>query len=319
MIISFKEKNMKYSDWLNEWLFLYVQPSSKRRTYYRYKEIVKLHINDYLGAKDLDSITLDMLQKHIIYLLNYGNHRTQKGLSSNTVNGIITLLQSSLKCAYNLGKAKHYIADRIKRPKSTEKEISCFTLHEQKIIEKEILSKENKRLYGVIICLYTGLRIGELLALQWQDIDFKEKTMFIRHTVYELKGEDGKMHRYIDCPKTSFSMRCIPIPIALMNFLLEMKKSCESATYVVSSKGKQVSTRSYQKTFEHFLAKQHIPHRGFHALRHTFTTRALECGIDVKTLSEILGHKNATTTLNRYAHSLLEHKRNMMNKLCKLL
>ncbi len=100
--------------------------------------------------------------------------------------------------------------------------------------------------------------------------------------------------------------------------LKEMKKKskCE---FVISDGEKPVFIRSYQRTFELLLKKLGLPHKGFHSLRHTFATRALECGMDVKSLSEILGHKNATITLNRYAHSLWEHKAEMMNKLSKML
>lgn len=94
-----------------------------------------------------------------------------------------------------------------------------------------------------------------------------------------------------------------------------MKQKESNSEYVISSNSKPVMTRSYQQSFENMQKKLHIPHRGFHALRHTFATRALECGMDIKTLSEIMGHKNSTVTLNRYAHSLTEHKKAMINKL----
>ena len=104
----------------------------------------------------------------------------------------------------------------------------------------------------------------------------------------------------------------------LLPILKGIKKK-NDASFVVSAKGKSVSVRSYQRSFELLLKRLNIPHKGFHSLRHTFATRALECGMDVKTLSEILGHKNPTVTLNRYAHSLMEHKADMMNRLGKLL
>ena len=110
----------------------------------------------------------------------------------------------------------------------------------------------------------------------------------------------------------------IPLPKQLLPKLKSIKKSSDS-DFVVSADGNAVSVRSYQRSFELLLKRQNIAHRGFHSLRHTFATRALECGMDVKTLSEILGHKNPTVTLNRYAHSLLEHKTAMMNRLGKLL
>ena len=97
---------------------------------------------------------------------------------------------------------------------------------------------------------------------------------------------------------------------------MKKKSKCE---FVIADGEKPVFIRSYQRTFELLLKKLKLPHKGFHSLRHTFATRALECGMDVKSLSEILGHKNPTVTLNRYAHSLLEHKTAMMNRLGKLL
>lgn len=112
--------------------------------------------------------------------------------------------------------------------------------------------------------------------------------------------------------------RVIPLPKQLLPLLKGIKKKSDSP-FVVSANGKPVSIRSYQRSFELLLKRLNIPHKGFHSLRHTFATRALECGMDVKTLSEILGHKNPTVTLNRYAHSLMEHKADMMNRLGKLL
>ena len=104
----------------------------------------------------------------------------------------------------------------------------------------------------------------------------------------------------------------------MLAMLKSIKKRSKSE-YVVANGPNPVCVRSYQRSFTLLLRKLKIPHKGFHALRHTFATRALECGMDVKTLSEILGHKNATVTLNRYVHSLMEHKQEMMNKVGKLL
>ena len=109
----------------------------------------------------------------------------------------------------------------------------------------------------------------------------------------------------------------IPLPKQLLPLLKEHKKKSNSQ-YIVSSNGHGITVRSYQRSFELLQKRLGIERKGFHSLRHTFATRALECGMDVKTLSEILGHKNATVTLNRYAHSMMEHKKEMMNKLGKI-
>lgn len=173
-------------------------------------------------------------------------------------------------------------------------------------------------MFGIIFCLYTGLRIGELLALKWEDIDLQKSIFTVNKTCMD-SWENGKYVKLLEIPKTETSNRVVPIPKQLLSKIRDLKKIANSEYFVCgrSKYGSQV--RSYQKTFEKLLIKLKIPHKGFHSLRHTFATRALEIGMDIKTLSEILGHKNSTVTLNRYAHSLLEHKTDMMNKLGKLL
>ena len=304
---------MKYIDWLNQWLENYIRPSVKVRTYERYKLIIEQHLSDKIGCMELNDLSPLVLQQFITSLLQNGNNKTGKGLSANSVNAVISVIQSSLKTAHLLGLTREYTADKLKRPKLKEKPVECFTLAEQKQIEQAILNGKKDKLYGIILCLYSGLRIGELIALQWDDIDLTKGILTISKSCHD--GKDGLI---IDEPKTATSRRIIPLPKQLLPILRSVKKRSDSSS-VVSANGKPVFVRSYQRSFELLLKRLKIPHKGFHSLRHTFATRALECGMDVKTLSEILGHKNPTVTLNRYAHSLMEHKTDMMNKLGKLL
>lgn len=304
---------MKYIDWLIQWLENYIRPSVKVRTYERYRLIVEQHIKDKAGSIELNDLSPLVLQSFITELLQSGNKKTGKGLSANSVNAVISVIQSSLKTAHLLGLTKEYMADKLKRPKLIERPVECFSLKEQKQIEQAVLNSKKNKLFGILLCLYSGLRIGELIALQWSDIDFAKGTLTVSKSCH-----DGKNGLIIDEPKTATSRRTIPLPKQLMPLVKMLKKRSDS-DFVVSSHGKPVSVRSYQRSFELLLKKLDIPHRGFHSLRHTFATRAIECGMDVKTLSEILGHKNPTVTLNRYAHSLMEHKQDMMNRLGKLL
>ena len=308
---------MKYKLWLLDWLENYVKPSSKIRTYERYYQICTLHIIPTLGHCNLGEITVMDLQKLITKLLTNGNHKTGKGLSANFVNTVISVIQNSLKTAHLIGLTPEYIANKIKRPKTAQKQVDCFTVSEQKKIEQYVLHSPKDKLFGVVLCLYTGLRIGELLALNWKDIDFGKGLLFVSKTCHD--GNGGCNHiRIIDSPKTVHSRRVIPLPKQILPYLKNLKKR-SNCDYIIADGDKPVFVRSYQRTFELLLKKLGIAHKGFHSLRHTFATRALECGMDVKTLSELLGHKNATVTLNRYAHSLLEHKTDMMNRLGKLL
>lgn len=308
---------MTYKNWLNEWLTHYIKPSSKQRTFEQYSKVAQIHILPYLGNIVLTDLTPFVLQKFITDLTTNGNKRTGKGLSPNFIKTILSVIQNSLKTAHLVGYLPEYSANKIKRPKIVEKQVECFSIQEQKKIEEAALSAKKDKYRGIVLCLYTGLRIGELLALTWNDIDFDKSILSVSKTCHD-GNENGEHIRIIDTPKTENSRRQIPLSKTLVKMLKEMKKksSCE---FVIADGEKPVFIRSYQRTFELLLKKLGLPHKGFHSLRHTFATRALECGMDVKSLSEIIGHKNATITLNRYAHSLWDHKAEMMNKLSKLL
>ena len=127
---------MKYKDWLKEWLDNYIEPTAKTRTFSRYSEIVEQHIIPRLGELELDKLTPSVLQRYITELLQFGNLRTGQGLAANSVSAIINVVQNSLRTAFNLGYTKEYTADRIKRPKLQEKDVSCFSIQEQKKIEQ---------------------------------------------------------------------------------------------------------------------------------------------------------------------------------------
>lgn len=305
---------MKYKEWLCTWLELYVKPATKQRTYDRYSQICKKQLTLLLGEYELEKLDSVVLQKFVVDLAN-GNDQ-QKGLSASTINCIITVVQKSLKIAVFVGVTQKQFASNIQRPKQEEKHVECFSVAEQKQIENYILSSNKSKLFGIILCLYTGLRIGELLALKWSDIDFEKGIMYITKSCYDSYVNGGYV-KVIDTPKTISSNRAIPIPKQILARLKLLKKTAE-CEYVVAENKMPVGIRSYQRTFELLLEKLNIQHRGFHSLRHTFATRAIECGMDVKTLSEILGHRNATITLTRYVHSLMEHKVDMMNKLGKM-
>ena len=256
------------------------------------------------------------LQRFSNELAVCGNTRTGEGLSSSSVNLVITVLQRSLETAFSLGYISSYEADKIKRPKTRERRVECFTLKEQKLIESAALSHRKRKMRGIVLCLYTGLRIGELLALEWSDVDLERLEISANKSCADGRGENGKYIRIVGAPKTDTSVRKVPIAVQLSGLIREMKATAASS-YVIGDE--TLSVRSYQRSFELLLKKLDIQHRGFHSLRHTFATRALECGVDVRTLSELLGHKNPSVTLARYAHSMTEHKKAMIDKLGELL
>lgn len=309
---------MKLNEWLNMWLEKYVKHTIKSRTYFTYKNMIRLHINPILGNKELVEINTELLQNFINYKVEQGNLVNGKPLATNTVLAIKTVLKRALTFAVHLGLIKKECFSLISLPKSYEKEVDAFELTEQKIIEDYCLKSNKSNYFGIVLCLYSGIRIGELLALSWSDIDFEKKLLFIKHTVTTFK-KNGVTITTLQEPKTKNSKRIIPLPSNILQYLKSIKKSSKSEFVISTRKHGMVSIRSYQRTFDRLLKRCNIKHKNFHAIRHTFATRALESGMDVKTLSEILGHKNATITLNRYSHSMLEYKKITMNKLSKLL
>ena len=302
---------MLYKEWLNEWLELYVKVSTKERTYKKYRLQTERYIIPVLGEYESDQLSAVRLQRFSAALM-------EKKLAASTINGILFLLKSSLKKAVSLGIARKQYSDAVVRPKAREKRIMCFDKTEQKKIEGYILANNTPYLIGILLSLYTGLRIGELLALTWEDIDFQKGTATISKSCCD-SWENGHYIKVLDTTKTQSSERVIPLPKQIIGYLKLVRRQT-GARFVVAAKSEYgAQIRSYQRSFEHLLKKLDIERKGFHALRHTFATRALEIGMDIKTLSEILGHRNPTVTLQRYAHSLMEHKMEMMNRLGRLL
>ena len=309
---------MKLKEWLDIWLNKYTKFAVKLRTYERYRYIIEKHINPKLGEFNLDDLLAVTLQDYVLSELESGNLISSKGLANNSVIGIVNVLKSALKLAKSLEISALDNSNKIKLPMATEKPVTAFEKWEQEKLEKYCLSSNKTNYLGIVICLYTGIRLGELLALTWNDIDFKSGIMTISKTAYRIK-QNGNPQVVIDKPKTKNSSRLIPLPKQLLEILKRAKKITKSDFILSTRTGGIVGTRAYQKTYERILKKLNIPYKNFHSLRHTFATRAIEMGMDVKTLSEILGHKNPVITLQRYTHSMLSYKTEMMNKMGKML
>ncbi len=311
---------MKTAQLLNEWLQNHQKERTKVSTYDKYRLLINLHIVPALGDCDISTITRRQIYEFLQHEKQCGNQRFSGTLSATSVNLMLSILNMAFEYACDLEIAQSNPCERIKRtPNTACDEGKAFTKEEQRKLEQTIEADGGACLFGIILCLYTGLRIGELLSLEWTDLNETFTVLSVDKTVCRGKDEENQWQVYVDRPKTRSSKRKIPLPNHITKKLKELKKMTFSTYIIANKKGERMSTRSYQYMFEKLTEKAGIRKLNFHALRHTFATRAMENGIDIKTLSEIMGHQNASITLNRYAHSMAETKIQMMNKMERIL
>lgn len=303
---------------LLEWLEKFQKEHIKARTYNRYQGLIEMHIVPALGDRDISSLSRKEIQNFLINQKKDGNMRNKETLFATSTNMMLSLLNLAFEYACDMEYIKENPCIRIRRARADTKKVEAFSTDEQRAVEAEIAKSGDRRLHGIILCLYTGLRLGELIALTWSDIDFKLGTLKVTKTAYRAQNEYGIWNLCIDTPKTESSERVIPLPKYITDMLSQDRDVAKTPYIVENKKAERMSIRSYQYLFERLTEKVGVRKLNFHALRHTFATRALECGMDIKTLSELMGHKNASITLNRYAHSMMDTKIAAMNKLEKL-
>lgn len=277
----------------------------KKQTFLHYTNINNIYISKYF---DIDPKS--DYQKII---------NTLSKLASIYSASLVRSIQGLLLRAFNFAVQNKLIKKNMQLPLKAKckdsKKVDSLTKDEQHKIESYILSKHNQYNYGVLISMYSGLRLGELLALKWQNIDLKNKVMLICLTTSK-RLENHKQIDIESSPKTLSSIREIPLNNKLMSILKILKRN--NTEYVLTNKkNSKIDYRTYQESFRRLLVKLHIKHYGFHSLRHTFATRLLENNVDIKTISELLGHSTPTITLNRYVHTSLDNKRKAMQKLNK--
>lgn len=275
----------------------------------------------------LENIKYSIKQKTYLFYLQINDiyiSRFNKEITSNNLNGFVasikekysysttklvkSLINRSLDFALKNNLIDEKIVISIGLKNKQVRKVEAFEKQEQTKIEKYILENGKWYHYGILISLYTGLRLGEVLALKWQNVDMKNKLIYIDKTVSTI-SQNHKTLTIESSPKTQSSIREIPISKKLLDLMKVLRKNSKSDYVIVSHNGKQIQPRAYQKAFENLLKKLKIKHYGFHSLRHTFATRLLENGVDIKTISELLGHSSPTITLNRYVHTNLQNKR----------
>ena len=279
----------------------------KGATVMKYDNLLRRHILPSLGGHELSEINTVLLADFMHYKLNCGRLDGAGGLSPSYVKSIMMLVMEIVDFAAE-EKLCTPIRIRLRKPFVEKREPEILALSMQSRLEGYLLQTPDETNIGILLSLGTGLRISEVCALRWADIDFQGAILHVRATVTRVRNsaaEKCATKLVIGRPKTKASLRDIPIPKRLMYALLSLYEKRKSE-YVISEKQDFVSPRTYEYRFHKVLVQCGIPSVHYHVLRHTFATRCIEFGVDVKTLSEILGHANVSITLNTYVHSSIE-------------
>lgn len=313
-----KCKKILYKDWIYTWL-LEKKDYIKESTYANYSNNIFNHIIPKLGNYYLNELNHKVIQDFLLELSKNGRKDNNGGLAEKTIKDITIIIKGSIKKGINEDKIKH-IELTFNYPKDNkENKLYVLTKREQNKITNYVLENINSRNIGMLISLYSGIRIGELCALKWEDVDFKKNCLTINKTIQRvyIKDKDKNISKIIiTTPKTKNANREIPINKDFLEILKKVKS--DKKHYILTSNEKYIEPRTYRKYFNKILDELKIKHFNFHSLRHTFATNCISLGVDYKTVSELLGHANVNITLNLYVHPRYSQKKKCIDLVCKV-
>ena len=303
------EPDCSFNNVLDSWLKA-ERTKVKKSSYSTYLVAVQRHIRPFFGTLSPKDITPQIIHQFIAQKCDPEN---EHHLAPSTVRVISTVLRSVLQYS-NLNGIKTCQAGIVTRPRLSNKKTNVLTSTQFKTFEKWLLNNLDYEKLGILICMYTGLRLGEVCALKWEDISLDNGTLSVNRTIQRIKNPsentNAKTVLIFDTPKSKNSMRIIPLPAVLTHLLSCF--CCGKECFLLTGTTKFIEPRTLQNHFKKMLSRAGIPDTNFHTLRHTFATQCIELGADAKTLSEILGHADVSVTLNTYVHPSLPTMRNLM-------
>ena len=310
-IMNRRGKKILYKVWMEEWLNEkknYVKES----TYANYSNIVYNHLIPQLGNYRLRDINNQMLQRLIINKYQFGRLDNNGGLSDKTVKDIGTVIKLSLKSAMKSNLIDYIDLDFYYPKKNHNMRMYIFSKDEQRHIIYYCLNHLDLITLGILLSLYSGIRIGELCALKWKDIDLKKNILRINKTIQRIYlKENRKSKIIITTPKTKNANREIPINRDFAVILRQFKINNEY--YFLTNKNKCMEPRTFRRHYYDIIEKIGINTITFHSLRHTFASNCIRLGVDYKTVSELLGHASVNITLNIYVHPQMSEKKRCIN------
>lgn len=307
--IKMRRKNdiLTFEEVVKKWLQI-KKIEVKNSTFSNYQYMIYKYIMPKLQKKTITNL--------LKYDFNELVDELKQKLAPKTVRDIMCILKAILhyieqerNCDFKINK--------IVLPKLNIENVKVFSKNEKVKLENYCLKQNIAKELGIVICLNTGLRIGEICALKWGNIDLDKKIIYVNETmerIYNEKMQNTKV--IIDKPKTQKSIREIPISKKLYEVLRPLKKLYKDTDFFLTGESKKyIEPRNYEYIYKNILKKSNIKPYKFHAIRHTFATDCIEVGMDVKALSEILGHASVNVTLNRYIHSSYNMKKKFLEKL----
>ena len=281
----------------------------------KYRNLSQKHIVPLLGGKKIPSLQRDTLAE-FVRRVSTGETNHGAPLSAKSVRDILMILKDAVR--FVGGTRLPGVEGQVLPRAETKKKIRVFSVAEQQKIETLLLSDPDGKKIGLLLGLYAGLRIGEICALRWENIDLREGTISVTRTLQRLQlpsPEGGRRTAVIEsAPKSAESNRMIPIADFLIPYLKKLKPKCETH-YFLSGEEKCIEPRCYENFYKKTLSLCGVPYCNFHVLRHTFATRCIESDVDIKALSEMLGHSTVKLTLDRYVHPTMATKQKSILRL----
>ncbi|MCD8155651.1 MAG: site-specific integrase [Clostridiales bacterium] len=296
--------------WLNS-----KKPTVKESTFAYYTGMVNTHLLPELGDLCIREINSEKLWDFLLRKKAKGRLKDGKPLAEKTVADLKTILKQIFTYAQSRGLVDSIPvcpAFTVRKPT-----VSVLTKAEQSRIEEVLRKEDTPFSLGILLSLYGGPRIGEVCALKWEDFDFENETVHIRRTVSRIKNVDDVSGRktkvVLTSPKTESSMRTIPLPSPVFQYFRERRGA--DSWYMMTGSEKFMEPRTCRARYKRLLRRAGVADHTYHCLRHTYATHCVECGMDFKSLSEILGHSDVKITMQRYVHPSMDFKKEQVNRL----
>ena len=289
-------------DWVNN------KTDVKIQTKQKYENLIENYLKEQFDTQK----SMSLKEENFI---DFFNTLEKQEVSTSTRKTLLYIIKASILRGHSKNEMPLLDLSEIKF-KSEKKEIEILSKLEQSKLESHILStKLNIRKLCILLTLYTGLRIGEVCGLKWENIDFENQSLYVKRTIQRVKCNDGiKKTKLIEStPKSKSSIRKVPIPAFIVDLLKKYYTNDED--FILSGSTKLYDPRLLENSFSRLIKKVGLKKIKYHALRHTFATRSIEAGVDIKTLSELLGHSSVDITLKIYVHTSDELKKKSIDKL----